>query len=41
MNMRGANYNHDLSMIKEASRFGWDYINLNYSIDGFKESLKY
>ena len=41
MNMRGANYNHDLSMIKEASRFGWDYINLNYSLDGFKESLKY
>ena len=29
MNMRGANYNHDLSMIKEASRFGWDYINRN------------
>lgn len=41
LNIRGSDYNQDLSLIKEASRFGWDYLNLNYSIDGFKESLKY
>ena len=41
LNIRGSDYNQDLSLIKEASRFGWDYLNLNYSIEGFKESLKY
>ena len=39
--MRGADYNQDLSLIKEAGRLGWDYLNLNYSIEDFKESLKY
>lgn len=41
LNMRGADYNQDLSLIKEAGRLGWDYLNLNYSIEDFKESLKY
>lgn len=41
MNIRGKNYQNDLALIKEAYKFGWDYLNLNYSADYYKEALSY
>lgn len=41
MNLRGKNYQNDLALIKEAYKFGWDYLNLNYSADYYNEALSY
>ena len=41
LNIRGTDYDNDLALIKEAYKFGWDYLNLNYSQDYFKEALSY
>ena len=41
LNIRGTDYDNDLALIKEAYKFGWDYHNLNYSQDYFKEALSY
>lgn len=41
LNIRGTDYNNDLALIKEAYKFGWDYLNLNYSQDHYKEALSY
>ena len=41
LNIKGTNYNNDLALIKEAYKFGWDYLNLNYSHDYFKKALSY
>ena len=41
LNLRGQNYEKDLALIKEANKFGWDYLNLNYSYADFDESIQY
>ena len=41
LNLRGQNYENDLALIKEANKFGWDYLNLNYSYADFDESIQY
>ena len=41
LNLRGQNYEDDLALVKEANKFGWDYLNLNYSHDNFDESVQY
>ena len=41
LNLRGQNYEKDLALIKEANKFGWDYLNLNYSHDNFDEAIQY
>lgn len=41
MNLRGQSFDNDLALIKEANRFGWDYLNLNYSSDNFDNAIQY
>lgn len=41
LNLRGQNYENDLALVKEANKFGWDYLNLNYSPDNFENALEY
>ena len=41
LNLRGQNYENDLALVKEANKFGWDYLNLNYSHDNFDEAIQY
>ena len=41
LNLRGQNYDDDLALIKEANKFGWDYLNLNYSHDNFEKAIEY
>lgn len=41
LNLRGQNYDDDLALVKEANKFGWDYLNLNYSHDNFEKALEY
>ena len=41
LNLRGQNYDNDLALVKEANKFGWDYLNLNYSHDNFEKALEY
>ena len=41
LNLRGQNYDNDLVLVKEANKFGWDYLNLNYSHDNFEKALEY
>ena len=41
LNLRGQNYDNDLALVKEANKFGWDYLNLNYSPDNFEKALEY
>ena len=41
LNLRGQNYENDLALVKEANKFGWDYLNLNYSSENFNKSIKY
>ena len=41
LNLRGQNYEKDLALIKEANKFGWDYLNLNYTYADFDESIQY
>lgn len=41
LNIRGQNFYNDFKLIKEASKFGWNYLNLNYSPDYFNKSLDY
>ena len=41
LNLRGQNYENDLALVKEANKFGWDYLNLNYSHDNFEKALEY
>ena len=41
LNLRGQDYDNDLALIKEANKFGWDYLNLNYSHDNFEKALEY
>ena len=41
LNLRGQNYDNDLALVKEANKFGWDYLNLNYSPDNFEKALEH
>ena len=41
LNLRGQNYENDLALVKEANKFGWDYLNLNYAHDNFDIALQY
>jgi ribonuclease P/MRP protein subunit RPP1 len=41
LNLRGQNYDNDLALVKEANKFGWDYLNLNYSHENFEKALEY
>lgn len=41
LNLRGQNYDDDLALVKEANKFGWDYLNLNYSHDNFEKAIEY
>lgn len=41
LNLRGQNYERDLALVKEANKFGWDYLNLNYSSSDFEKSIQY
>ena len=41
LNLRGQNYDNDSALVKEANKFGWDYLNLNYSPDNFEKVLDY
>ena len=41
LNLRGQNYDNDLALVKEANKFGWDYLNLNYSSLNFEKALEY
>lgn len=41
LNIRGQYFGNDLKLVKEASRFGWDYVNLNYYPEYFKRALDY
>lgn len=41
LNIRGQNYDDDLALVKEANKFGWDYLNLNYSHDKFEKAIEY
>ena len=41
LNLRGQNYDNDLALVKEANKFGWDYLNLNYSHDNFEKAIEY
>ena len=41
MNLRGQDYEKDLALVNEANKFGWDYLNLNYSHDNFDEAIQY
>ncbi|MDO5849990.1 MAG: RNase P subunit p30 family protein [Methanobacteriaceae archaeon] len=41
LNVRGQNFYNDLKLIKEASKLGWNHINLNYSPDYYKKALEY
>ena len=41
LNLRGQNYENDLALIKEANKFGWDYLNLNYYPDNFNQAIQY
>ena len=41
LNLRGQNYDNDLALVKEANKFGWDYLNLNYSHDDFEKAIEY
>ncbi len=40
-NLKGTNYNKDLTLLKEAKELGWDYVKLNYNLKDYKEALKY
>lgn len=35
LNIKGKNFNHDLELIKEAKRLGWNYLTLRFSPDRF------
>ena len=41
LNLRGQNHDNDLALVKEANKFGWDYLNLNYSQDNFEKAIEY
>ena len=41
MNLRGQDFDKDLALVLEANRFGWDYLNLNYSPDNFDKAIQY
>ena len=41
MNLRGQDFDKDLALVLEANRFGWDYLNLNYSHDNFDKAVQY
>ena len=41
MNLRGQDYEKDLALVTEANKFGWDYLNLNYSHEKFDEAIQY
>ena len=41
LNLRGQNYENDLALVTEANKFGWNYLNLNYSPDNFDEAIQY
>lgn len=41
LNIRGQNFNNDLKLIKETLKFGWNYLNLNYSPEYFDKALDY
>ena len=41
LNIRGQNFTNDLKLIKEAHKFGWNHLNLNYSPEHFNKALVY
>ena len=41
LNLRGQDYENDLALVRQANKFGWDYLNLNYSHDNFDEAIQY
>ena len=41
LNLRGQSFENDLALVKEANKFGWDYLNLNYSYSDFDNSIQY
>ncbi|AMK15405.1 ribonuclease P protein component 3 [Methanobrevibacter olleyae] len=41
LNLRGQDYENDLALVKEANKFGWDYLNLNYSYSNFDKAIQY
>ena len=41
MNLRGQSFEKDLALIREANKFGWDYLNLNYSSLNFDNAILY
>lgn len=41
LNLRGQNFENDLALVKEANKFGWDYLNLNYSYTDFDNAISY
>ena len=41
MNLRGQDFDNDLALVLEANRFGWDYLNLNYTPDNFDKAIQY
>ena len=41
LNLRGQNFENDLALVREANKFGWDYLNLNYSYTDFEDSIQY
>ena len=41
LNLRGQNFENDLVLVREANKFGWDYLNLNYSYTNFEDSIQY
>lgn len=41
LNIKGYDYERDLALLKEAYKFGWNYLNLTYSPDYFEKALNY
>ncbi|MBQ2962227.1 ribonuclease P protein component 3 [Methanobrevibacter sp.] len=41
LNLRGQDFENDLALVNEANKFGWDYLNLNYSPDNFDNAIQY
>ncbi len=41
LNLNGQDFNNDLALVREASKFGWDFLVLNYSPDKYEEAVCY
>jgi ribonuclease P/MRP protein subunit RPP1 len=40
-NIKGTNYQNDLTLLNQANNLGWDYLKLIYSQDSYYNALKY